>query len=816
MCSVPISYPVHQHIENPPLPSEPHTFTPSNLFLTNLAQVTAPPDPHPSLAQAAIHAPPSAYMSHPSEHGMSRQVVPSKLLQTLPPPTTDSTKGPYFTPGHLSIDPTYQFSITPSLTQPVDTHFYEPQNRSSPYPRPLPLTVDRPRAMTHGPPRMPANHTELQRYQRLRSSPIPVLPPVHDQPEYVPLPIPSRSPPSHTSIPLQHPVPQHAQIYGSHIPAARPKSPNQHGLFNQASNFVISNSRFNDFSLVGLGLQELLKDSMPDAFHDSLARYPPPKCHLGTREDYIKEITSWALGQSERKESVLWMQGPFGVGKTAVAQSSAEALKLLDKLLATLFFSRSSRDRDDPRRTIPSLVYQITTHCEQFANIIDERLRKDRSLTTKALPTQFDELLVIPLRKLDAATRTSLEGRVIIIDGLDECRGTEDQCEIIRIIATSAQNRTTPFRWFITSRPEGPIIRTMDTHSVSPAVSRIELPVSRLIDHEILLFLTDEFTKIREDHGLPESWPSDKVLALLVERGAGLWIYVSTIVRFVNSENSLGPEDQLKIVLRFISDVSKKVELNNPLADMDFLYTLIMERVPPHMLKMVRRIVLLCSIHVLPKHAAGVLGLSFQHFQRFCVFIESVMDLKGASMADLSWRFYHASFGDYLKDYSSQLEFPDGTTSPEGISRKRHYVSAITIFWLLCAQLDQPIDVPTAGSISKLPFQKMFGLTGLAGQKLPFLSDNQARSLRVNLPVEFRNKIIRRQKCPAPGCRAAKSVWMLSHGDNGVFLGFNERGNLCVQYDQDGIPLPTGNCQCGAQFQDSDDDDDDDDDEFLG
>ncbi|KAJ3554639.1 hypothetical protein NP233_g12378 [Leucocoprinus birnbaumii] len=436
-----------------------------------------------------------------------------------------------------------------------------------------------------------------------------------------------------------------------------PHSP-EYRMFDQAHDLVIKNGQFTHVPPTGPGLDKLLENSMPDAFHDSLARHPPPKCHLGTRKEYISMITSWALGESEHKEPVLWMRGPFGIGKTAVAQSSAEALKPVDKLLATLFFSRSNSDRDDPRRVIPSIVYQITTLCESFAKVIDARVQKDRSLTTKSLETQFKELLVIPLSQIDAVAN-GLEGGVIIIDGLDECRGTAEQCEIIRIIATSARNKTTPFRWFITSRPEDPIIRTMNSTLISPVVHQIELPVSRNIDHEILLFLTHEFAKIRESHGLPESWPGEEVLALLVERGAGLWIYVSTIVRFIRDENSLGPEDQLRVVMEFIGDVSHKVEPSNPLAEMDFFYTLVMQRIPSNMLEMVKRIMLLHSMECIPSAIFRLLRISEEQLHRYCTFIQSVMELRATSPGPSSRKvlrlhFYHASFTDYLTDYSFQ------------------------------------------------------------------------------------------------------------------------------------------------------------------
>ncbi|KAJ3555259.1 hypothetical protein NP233_g12251 [Leucocoprinus birnbaumii] len=254
-------------------------------------------------------------------------------------------------------------------------------------------------------------------------------PPVPPQPKpstRLAPPIPSRSVISRSSTPLQHHIPEPAQIHKSNdaeshqsgscepilsipsiptrtepqqdiglhrhnpilMPIGSPHSinpgspspfqpgpqpsytaltPQEYRMFNQGHDMIIkdaqfiNHAQFHQVAPIGPGLKKLLKHSMPDAFHDSAVRYPPPKCHLGTRKEYIQEITNWALGESEHKEPVLWMRGPFGIGKSAVAQSSAEALKPINKLLATLFFSHSNSDRDDPYRVIPSIVYQITT-----------------------------------------------------------------------------------------------------------------------------------------------------------------------------------------------------------------------------------------------------------------------------------------------------------------------------------------------------------------------------------------------------------------------------------------------------------------------
>ncbi|KAJ3572680.1 hypothetical protein NP233_g2926 [Leucocoprinus birnbaumii] len=600
---------------------------------------------------------------------------------------------------------------------------------------------------------------------------------------------------------------------------------NNPGLFSQAHSFTINNSQFNDFSVVGLGLQQLLKSSMPDGFHDSAARYPPPRCHLATRKEHIAQITTWALADSEYKEPVLWMRGPFGIGKTAVAQSVAEALRPIDKLIATLFFSRSNSNRDDPRRVFPSIAFQIATQCEPFCNIINAVIQKDPSFSTKSLSKQFEELLVIPLSQIDIAM-SGLNERVVIIDGLDECRGTQEQCEIIKIITTSARNRTTPFRWFITSRPEDPIIRTMNSPIISPNVYRIELPVSRDIDHEILIYLTDEFKKIREDHKLPESWPSEEALALLVERGAGLWIYVSTIVRFINDENSLGPQDQLRVVLDFAKDASSKAGLNNPLAEMDFFYALIMERIPLNIRTMIRKILLIHTTKARfdMSSITGTLCISTEQFRRACSFLRSVMELRGTRINNMKLHCYHESFldfladpkrskelcthGSFLIDYrrellewlhftcshstdSSHFVFPPGTVLPEDLLSGVYYGHVVDSFWEFFCLPHHPIDIPTAMSISKLPFQKVLRLFPTDQQGVSWgIAGYRIKQFRDNLLTEFQERIVRMGKCPISGCTNTAHVMILGEGDNEAVAFGGGEYYLSLRNNQEPSPAP--------------------------
>ncbi|KAF5362098.1 hypothetical protein D9756_002849 [Leucocoprinus leucothites] len=167
--------------------------------------------------------------------------------------------------------------------------------------------------------------------------------PLPPQPQHPPLP----PPPIPLHLQLHTPALQAASISTTTIPAVPstiatpflalpalspvalspvPSPPPQHTpeMSRNARHLVFYNPRFKESSPTGL--QYLLKYSMPDAFYNSNPHYPPPKCYLGTRMGNIALFITGALGDSDQEEPILRKLGLFGVGKSAVARSCAEAL----------------------------------------------------------------------------------------------------------------------------------------------------------------------------------------------------------------------------------------------------------------------------------------------------------------------------------------------------------------------------------------------------------------------------------------------------------------------------------------------------------
>ena len=397
---------------------------------------------------------------------------------------------------------------------------------------------------------------------------------------------------------------------------------------------------------------------MQDAFHNSASRWPPPKCHYDSRQELRTKIIDWGTGRSsDIPQFLLWMHGPFGVGKSAIAQSCAESLMTENKLCASIFFSRPNK-RNNPDRVFTSIAYQLAVKFPLIADILDHKVLKDPTVLTASRLVQFDDLLVKPLRQ---AQNVPIEGWVIVLDGLDEIDGSTAevggktaQAEIIDIVATSIRERTTPFRWFILSRPESHIQLAMSANDVSSLLYSLDLPLSSPDDHDILTFFEKELDKIRKKHNFPSSWCSEADVSVLVKLADGLWVYVDTATRFIGDPNCLGPTAQLNLVLSLAKESRGKFA-GNPLARMDMFYDLIMGQIPPNVVPMVRKILLLN--HTAARSVFGLantLGLSQEQFYASCGFLQSVLFLKPL---EEPIRYYHSSFMEYMEDPRRSKDF---------------------------------------------------------------------------------------------------------------------------------------------------------------
>lgn len=409
--------------------------------------------------------------------------------------------------------------------------------------------------------------------------------------------------------------------------------------------------------LGNIGLMMLYEASIPEAAHDSSARKYAAKCYPGTREQHIQDFLLWVAGASHgqyHRFRMFWMNGPFGVGKSAIAQTCAERIER-QRLGAAFFFSMPNQ-RDDPDRFFPSIAYQISMQNKLFADLLNAKIGADPSILTKTIQLQFQELIVSPTLEL-REQGVEISEKVVIIDGLDECRDNRAQCLIIELISTAVREygERLPFLWAFFSRPEPHILETFSSETISPFFWKKSVFVSRELDKEIELYLRGEFENIRKRKHIPSSsdtpWPSDEDISKLVDKTDGLYVYASTVTKYIGDPDALDPRDRLETIISLRLHRPFSSNVLRPTAELDSLYTLVMRRIPPHILPLTQQILLLNNDPTGFKAFSvmlEILGLSLLSATTALSKLHSVLVVPDDDSGSL--KFHHASFMEFLWD----------------------------------------------------------------------------------------------------------------------------------------------------------------------
>ncbi|KAJ7887761.1 hypothetical protein B0H13DRAFT_1627387, partial [Mycena leptocephala] len=202
-----------------------------------------------------------------------------------------------------------------------------------------------------------------------------------------------------------------------------------------------------------------------------------------------------------------------------------------------------------------------------------QKVEADPSILGRGMHVQLRTLILEPCRLLQDATPL-----VLLIDGLDECEGHNIQQEILHLIGSASHECCFPLQIIIASRPE-PHIQEILRNDFFQEFS-YSTNVEQSFD-DVQKYLVDEFSRIYAKHRttsmqhIPTPPPSQTDLEKLVENSSGYFIYVSTIIKFIDDEYSR-PSSQLDIILQNV--VPHDTEM--PFGALDELYIQILSRVP--------------------------------------------------------------------------------------------------------------------------------------------------------------------------------------------------------------------------------------------
>lgn len=428
------------------------------------------------------------------------------------------------------------------------------------------------------------------------------------------------------------------------------------------------------------GLQILHKAIAGGAFHDSAERFPPPKCHPETRKAIIRHILKW-IQDPFRSTKVLWLNGPAGAGKSAIAQTIAEICGENGELAASFFFSRTTPGRNTDKHLFATIAFQLALSIPDVKEAVNLAVQENPSILDRSLEMQMGKLIVEPnfwvinedgTQTLNDSPSTERPPRVIILDGLDECHGENNQCYILELIQKALVRDDLPFCFLIASRPEPHIRESFDFTDIKDISHSLTLNNTFRPDDDIHLFLQSGFLDVRQKpkhryamKNIPFPWPSPQNLDQLVTKASGQFIYASTVLKFVDDPYH-NPVDQLNIILGL-----RPIGTASAYGDLDQLYTQIVSAcidVTGSLQVLGIILVMFAGLNEKINNRVGFISpseilniideiLELRDGDSYFLLrgLHSLIDVPDPSNPTLSGkliRFYHASFPDYLTNSS--------------------------------------------------------------------------------------------------------------------------------------------------------------------
>ena len=402
------------------------------------------------------------------------------------------------------------------------------------------------------------------------------------------------------------------------------------------------------------------------AFHDSSARFPPPRCHPDTRKGVISEIMAWHFheadkgrcsiqsyrGEQAQKNPILWLHAPAGAGKSAIAQSIAEhCSRKPSSLAASFFFSRGVAERNTERHLVATLAYQIALSIPATKPFIENAVMDNPCIFSRSLETQFAKLVAEPL--IQGTIESPLLSQwptLILLDGLDECVGNIDgeqkQCAIINAIYATLTCFNIPLQFLVASRPEPHIWNIFNHPDVLSISHHLKLDSSFDCDQDIMAFLHAEFACICTYHPALVNWPTQKVIRHLTFKSSQQFIYAATVVKFVG-DPWYNPIQRLDAIL----STSTKAPLS-PFINLDTLYHQILSVAQHENIDATLTIFSILEFCPKPLTLANILGfmdLSIQDVNSLLYNLHSIIKV---SDLNSEVKFFHASFSDFLHNQS--------------------------------------------------------------------------------------------------------------------------------------------------------------------
>jgi len=410
--------------------------------------------------------------------------------------------------------------------------------------------------------------------------------------------------------------------------------------------------------IVGFPWPTILDRVSMGAAYNSQECDPAPRCLPGTRKEVLQKIEKWVEAGSGVKR-VLWLHGPAGAGKSAIAQTVAEICAGRDELAASFFFARNVSSRNSLNHLFPTIAVQVALSAPEKRRKLDRILKNDPCIAERAMGSVDLLASLFP----QGSSMVPSSRFLVIVDGLDECQRHDDQRRALEQGSHMINAQHLPLRFLIVSRPKAHLCEAFDEPDLADLAEELSLFGDLRAWHDVSAYLQSEFSRIYTSKRhrdvmefVPRPWPSEDVIDGLARKSEGYFIYASTVIRFVDEE-SFSPVERLTQILSISNSAPSD---SAPFAELDKLYLQILSSCPTSNLPTLKRILgfLVNFWGVDTFIIEGLLRLPRGQAKLKLRGLRSLVSFNDGESPGGVWiRVNHASFGDFLHDQERSKDY---------------------------------------------------------------------------------------------------------------------------------------------------------------
>lgn len=265
-------------------------------------------------------------------------------------------------------------------------------------------------------------------------------------------------------------------------------------------------------------------------------------CLEGTRKAPLENVMNWAKDMHSSSK-LYHIHGVAGSGKSSMASTICQELEEKELLGGAFFCKRDIPDQRDPRRVLPSLSYTLALRHKAYRERVMLSLKDEPDITSRTIEQQLKALFRDPLVEPLENGSTRPKPFTFVIDALDECGDNDSRSRL----ANSLRQIAILSGWlkvFITSRPTEELIRKLqpaDLQILSVNLNAVDS------DDDIKLYTRTSLKELVDDFDLDRSWWTEETIDQLSKLAAGLFIWISTMIKYVR--NRVDKDGAMELVL---------------------------------------------------------------------------------------------------------------------------------------------------------------------------------------------------------------------------------------------------------------------------